>query len=45
MVMPCGREDGRNGKDEMPFKLDIRKKGNSILNRANKLLIQQMRIV
>jgi hypothetical protein len=45
MVMPCGREDGRNGKDEMPFKLDIRKKGNSIFTRANKLLIQLMRIV
>lgn len=25
--MPCGREDGKNSQDEMPYEIKIRKKG------------------
>ena len=28
VVMPCGREDGKNSNDEMPYEFKIRKKGN-----------------
>ena len=28
VVMPCGREDGKNSEDEMPYEIKIRKKGN-----------------
>lgn len=27
VVIPCGREDGKNGEDETPFEIKIRKKG------------------
>jgi hypothetical protein len=27
-VIPCGREDGKNCEEEMPFELKIKKKGN-----------------
>jgi hypothetical protein len=27
VVMPCGREDGNNSHDEMPYEIKIRKKG------------------
>ena len=27
VVMPCGREDGKNSQDEMPYEIKIRKKG------------------
>lgn len=27
-VIPCGREDGKNSEDEMPYEMKIRKKGN-----------------
>lgn len=27
VVMPCGREDGKNSNDEMPYEFKIRKKG------------------
>ena len=27
-VIPCGREDGKNSEEEMPYELKIRKKGN-----------------
>jgi hypothetical protein len=31
--MPCGREDGKNSQDEMPYEIKIRKKGKyRILN-------------
>lgn len=26
-VIPCGREDGKNAPEEMPFEMKIRKKG------------------
>ena len=26
-VIPCGREDGKNSQDEMPYEIKIRKKG------------------
>jgi hypothetical protein len=26
--MPCGREEGKNSIDEMPYEFKIRKKGN-----------------
>lgn len=26
VVMPCGREDGKNGPDEVPYEIRIRKK-------------------
>ena len=26
--MPCGREDGKNSQEEMPYEIKIRKKGN-----------------
>lgn len=29
-VIPCGREDGKNSEDEMPYELKIRKKGNNL---------------
>lgn len=28
VVMPCGREDGKNSQEEMPYEIKIRKKGN-----------------
>jgi len=28
--MPCGREDGKNSPDEMPYEFKIRKKGKII---------------
>lgn len=33
VVMPCGREDGNNSADEMPYEIKIRKKGNFITTR------------
>lgn len=27
VVIPCGREDGKNKEDDKPFELKIRKKG------------------
>lgn len=27
VVMPCGREDGKNSSEEMPYEIKIRKKG------------------
>ena len=31
IVMPCGREDGKNSQEEMPYEIRIRKKGISII--------------
>lgn len=31
-VIPCGREDGKNSEDEMPYEMKIRKKGNNIIH-------------
>ena len=35
VVMPCGREDGKNTLDEMPYEIKIRKKSNSLIKRNN----------
>ncbi len=29
--MPCGREEGKNSIDEMPYEFKIRKKGNTFM--------------
>ena len=42
-VIPCGREDGKNSEDEMPYEIKIRKKG--IINIFNSCLLQPMRTV
>jgi hypothetical protein len=31
VVMPCGREDGKNSQDEMPYEIKIRKKGKRVI--------------
>ncbi len=31
MVIPCGREDGQNSEDEMPYELHIKKKGTTFI--------------
>ena len=37
--MPCGREDGKNSQDEMPYEIKIRKKGRYLITFKRNLLL------
>lgn len=46
VVMPCGREDGKNSSEELPYEIKIRKKGIRsdcfILNLANENSLKEI---